>query len=77
MGRGYWFLLSSVNLRFWRELVDVLAFIVEIYVTWYPGTRKRRLGSAIVKYKDFTVQESLTIFSVTMQLSSPGCCISI
>ena len=33
MGRGgYWFLLSSVNLRFWRELVDVLAFIVEIYI---------------------------------------------
>ena len=29
---GYWFLLSSVNLRFWRELVDVLAFIVEIYI---------------------------------------------
>ena len=36
-----------------------------------------RLGSATVKYKDFTVQESLTIFSVTMQLSSPGCCISV
>ena len=35
------------------------------------------LGSAIVKYKDFTVQESLTIFSVTMQLSSPRCCISV
>ena len=31
-GGGYWFLLSSVNLRFWRELVDVLAFIVEIYI---------------------------------------------
>ena len=32
-GGGYWFLLSAVNLRFWRELVDVLAFIVEIYVS--------------------------------------------
>ena len=31
-GGGVWFLLSSVNLRFWRELVDVLAFIVEIYI---------------------------------------------
>ena len=31
-GGGYWFLLSSLNLRFWRELVDVLAFIVEIYI---------------------------------------------
>ena len=31
-GGGYWFLLSAVNLRFWRELVDVLAFIVEIYI---------------------------------------------
>ena len=31
-GGGYWFLLSAVNLRFWREMVDVLAFIVEIYI---------------------------------------------
>ena len=31
-GGGYWFLLSAVNLRFWRELVNVLAFIVEIYI---------------------------------------------
>ena len=30
-GGGYWFLLSAVNLRFWRELVDVLAFIVDLY----------------------------------------------
>ena len=34
-GGGYWFLLSAVNLRFWRELVDVLAFIVEIYMSYF------------------------------------------
>ena len=34
-GEGYWFLLSAVNLRFWRELVDVLAFIVEIYMSYF------------------------------------------
>ena len=34
-GGGYWFPLSSVNLRFWRELVDVLAFIVEIYMSHF------------------------------------------
>ena len=34
-GGGYWFLLSAVNLRFWRELVDVLAFIVEIYMSHF------------------------------------------
>ena len=43
---GYWFLLSSVNLRFWRELVDVLAFIVEIYIylDLYFQERMRKKG---------------------------------
>ena len=36
-----------------------------------------RVSSAIVKYRDLTVQESLTVFFSKMQLSSPGDHISL
>ena len=50
-GGGYWFLLSAVNLRFWRELVDVLAFIVEIIYIVGPLFQERMRKKGKIRRK--------------------------